>query len=93
MKSYPEAMHAMQTGVGLEIERVGLNDSGCSPKHLRVGINSNMITEKAIATLLIAKGIITREEYIAAITQAANEEAALYERRLSTLLGGEIKLL
>lgn len=37
-------------------------------------INSAMVNDHAVAELLIAKGIFTREEYVEQITKSANVE-------------------
>jgi len=78
-RTYEEAMHAMQSGVALDHSR-GSNDG--SPKHLRVGINSCLSDQAALARLLIAKGVITEAEYFAAILEGAELEVANYEQRL-----------
>jgi hypothetical protein len=58
--------HAVQTGVGLVNEC--MDDRGeCSPKHLRVGVNSAIIDGSALAKLLIDKGVITEIEYFRAV--------------------------
>ena len=59
---YIKAVHAMQTAVKIDQERG-------SPKHLRVGINSALCGQAALARLLVAKGIITWAEYQQAITE------------------------
>ena len=84
--SYLEACHAMQTGVAYEMEK---NPSVVSPKHLRVGVNSALCDSAALAELLIEKGVITEEEYRAAITRKMNEEVVRYEKLLVELYGGE----
>ena len=89
MKSYEEAMHAMQSGVAMEQGR-GSRDT--EPKHLRVGINCRAVDHAGLVDLLIAKGILTKEEYIAAITARMNEEVADYEKRLSEVMGAKIVL-
>jgi hypothetical protein len=91
--TYPEAMQAVQTGIAYEIELEGEAGAGCSPKHLRVGISSGAVSQAAIASLLIEKGIITLDEYMTALTVVANKEAKCYEEILSKKLGREIKLL
>lgn len=70
---YEAAMHAVQTGIALLIER---GDTLATPKHLRVGINSAMVTDSAIATLLIEKGVFTEAEYRDALAAAAEREQA-----------------
>lgn len=70
---YSAAMHAVQTGIALLIARGG---ELANPKHLRVGINSAMVTHSAIATLLIEKGVFTEDEYLDALAAAAEREQA-----------------
>jgi hypothetical protein len=55
--TYAEAMHAMQTGVA------NLSGNDLAPKHLRVGINSALVDNAALARLLVKKGVFTQEEY------------------------------
>ena len=70
--SYAQALHGIQSGIALEIEK----GSDCaSPKHLRVGVNSAMCEHAALVRLLIEKEIITEEEYRDAITEEFNREA------------------
>lgn len=76
--TYEQACHGIQTGVALELER---DPKSTEPKHLRTGINIAMCDHAGLARLLIEKGIITDEEYIAAITVEANREVVRYEDR------------
>jgi hypothetical protein len=92
MKTYPEALHAMQTGVKIELQTKGMQQSGCSPEQLRVGNNSAAISHAALAQLLIEKGLFTLDEYMAALTKAANDEVERYESILSAETGKLIKL-
>ena len=84
---YMAAAHAMQTGVAMDQARKPENT-----KHLRVGINSAMVNDAAIARLLISKGIITEEEYVGAVTEEMEAEAKRYADRLSEELGTRITL-
>lgn len=72
--SYIAAMHGVQSAIATEIITLGEDEAGASPKHLRVGVNSAMVNDLAVAELLIEKGIFTREEYIEAVRKAANRE-------------------
>lgn len=89
MDDYYKALHAMQTGVAVEME---LDNHSVLPKHLRVGINSAMCDNAALTKLLIAKGIITSEEHIEAITKEMQEEVKRYEARLLERTGKVIHL-
>lgn len=89
--SYQQALHGIQTGIALEIER----GSNCaSPKHLRVGVNSAMCEHAALVKILLEKGILTADEYEKAITDAFNEELERIEKSVNEQYvgGGKIKL-
>jgi hypothetical protein len=60
----------MQTAVKLQQGRQGED----TPSGLRVGVNSAMVNDVALATLLIEKGIITEDEYEGAIADAMETE-------------------
>jgi hypothetical protein len=77
---YFAAGHAMQTGVKLDHER-GSTDG--TPKHLRVGINSRAVDHTGLVKLLIAKGILTEDEYQKAIADEMEEEVERYRSRLN----------
>lgn len=62
------------------------------PKHLRVGVNSAMADHGALVRLLVAKGVITDEEYVAAITEAVEQERDRYAAELSRAMGAKITL-
>lgn len=79
---YTAAMHAVQTGIAYIMEK-DLTET--QPKHLRVGISSSMVTELAVAELLIAKGIFTGDEYEKALADAAEREVGLYAERVNSL--------
>lgn len=86
---YDAAAHAMQSGVAFEMEQ----DPGpTSPKHLRVGVNAAMSDAGGLATLLISKGIFTREEYIEAVADSMEREVARYEQHLNRILGAKVTL-
>lgn len=82
-RRYLAAMHAVQTGVALSIER-GSKES--TPKHLRLGVNSAMIDSSAMAKLLIEKGIVSETEYLEMLVKVAEEEQVSYEARLGVKL-------
>ena len=81
---YLAALHAMQTGVAIEQAR-GSRDG--EPKHLRVGVNTAMVDHAGLAQLLISKGLITEDEYTAAIADAMEAEVARYEQRIQEQVG------
>lgn len=84
-RRYEAAMHAMQTGVAT---KMGFDQSETSPKHLRVGMNSALQNCDAIAHLLMEKGVITEEEYMIAVVEAAEREAEMYRQEISQHYGG-----
>jgi hypothetical protein len=75
---YRVAAHRMQSAVALDFS---VKYAGMAPdliralKHLRVGINSAMVSQEGLARLLIEKGIFTEEEYLDAVTVAMEREA------------------
>jgi hypothetical protein len=86
---YLALMHAVQSGVAYTMER----DRGeTEPKHLRVGINAAMCDHGALVGLLVAKDVITDDEYLDALIAKLEEEVASYERRLSEAYGAKIRL-
>lgn len=87
---YLIAAHAVQAGVAME-----LNDDPHSgtPKHLRVGISMAVVEHGALARLLIKKGIITDEEYMAELVAGVEDERREYEERLSARYGSKITLV
>ena len=86
---YGAALHAMQTGVGFEMEQ---RSRPTEPKHLRVGVNTALCDQAGLIRLLVSKGIITEEEYLDAITAEMNAEVERYEKRLSEKTGSNITL-
>lgn len=77
----------MQSALAAEIQGVGEHAAGACPKHLRVGLNSCLSDASAIATLLIRKGLITGEEYEAAVADAMEAEAQRCAERTRKVLG------
>jgi hypothetical protein len=72
---YMAAAHAMQTGVAAKMQR---EPAETTPKHLRVGVNSAMVGNAALAKLLIEKGIFTEAEYFQAQADAMEAERDAY---------------
>lgn len=83
---YAAAAHGMQSGVAMEMTH---NPAPTSPKHLRVGVNAAMVDHAALAALLIAKGVFTEDEYVAALADAMEREQARYEQHLRERFGHE----
>lgn len=86
-RRYHAAAHAMQSGVAYDPTSKSLE-----PKHLRVGINSAMVDHAALVGLLMEKGIISEEEYYAALADGMEAEAKRYADELSKKLGKPVTL-
>lgn len=87
---YHEAMHGVQTGVEIEMNS---GSKATHPKHLRVGVDSAMVNDAALARLLVKKGLFTWEEYREEIRLEANRELDRYEDRVRGRgLSAEVKL-
>ena len=76
---YSAAAHAMQTAVAVKMQH---DTKETQPKHLRVGINSALVNAGGLVTLLMDKGIITREEYYSAMADAMERESEQYRQEL-----------
>jgi hypothetical protein len=76
---YLKAIHGVQSAIAYEIG-AGLS-TDTTPKHLRVGVNSAMVNDKALTVLLMKKGLFTQEEYVAAVADAAEDELAMFEKK------------
>lgn len=83
---YLAAAHAIQTGVAVAAMKAGGASKDVEPKHLRVGINMAMVENAALTKLLVAKGIITDDEFCAALADQAEEEKRRYEAELGVKL-------
>lgn len=83
-EKYLALAHAMQSGVAM---MMNYNDKSTSPKHLRVGVNSALLDSSALVNLLVAKGIITEEEYFTALVELFEGEVEKYELLLEEVLG------
>jgi hypothetical protein len=85
MSPYEKAGHRIQTALAI----LWSNDPGLSltqPKHMRTGIDLSKSDMGGLASLLIAKGVFTKDEYVEAITKAAEQEADSYEKMVQTIL-------
>lgn len=82
MSKYHELLHAMQSGVEFSRDK---NDQ--TPKQLRVGVNAALSDAGGLATLLISKGVFTKEEYELAITQAMAREVENYRHKIADEIG------
>lgn len=85
-RRYEVALHAMQTGVAT---KMSFDPTDTTPKHLRVGVNSALTSQDAVARLLIEKGVITEEEYLVAVVEATEREAEMYLREIRNHFGSD----
>lgn len=72
----------VQTAIGFRPNKKMLE-----PKHLRVGIDMSKADMKGLVELLIAKGVFTADEYMAAVTKSAADEAELQRAALAQEMG------
>jgi hypothetical protein len=87
--AYIKLGHALQTGVAHD-QQQGSTDG--TPKHLRVGLNCVMSDLGALTRLLVAKGVITQDEYYTAVLEGLRLEVEKYEQRLEERFGTKITL-
>lgn len=83
---YLAAIHAMQSGVAYEMNYAKFA-SATEPKHLRVGVNNALVQQTAIVKLMVAKGIITMDEWWKTLADEMEAEVARYEVEIRQLLG------
>jgi len=88
-RRYERAMHGVQSGVAA---KMGYDPTETTGKHLRVGVNSALLQNSALVLLLLRAGVITEDDYWAALADAAEQERALYERWLSDHTGAAVHL-
>jgi len=86
----------VQSGIKwlMELAACGKADYGAAePKHLRVGVDITKADQGSLARLLIAKGVITEDEYLNALADGMEMEANAFEKELQEQLGdSRIKL-
>jgi hypothetical protein len=79
---YRRAGHKVQTAIAFHPDR-----PTDQYKDLRTGVDLSKSDMAGLARLLISKGVFTEADYIAAITEAAEAEAAAKEDELSARFG------
>lgn len=84
VQRYKDAVHAMQSGVAMTMN---WDPHSTTPKHLRVGVNSALVESGVIAKLLIDKGIITEDEWAAALADGMEAEAERYRKEIQAHFG------
>lgn len=85
---YAAAAHRVQTAIAV-LMSMHSEWSAMQPKHLRVGIDMTKSDAGGLATLLMEKGIITQDEYLRAIADAAEREADGYEKVVQVMLSNK----
>lgn len=83
---YERAAHRVQTAVAFNPDR-----PSDQYKDLRTGLDMRAADAAGLATLLIAKGVFTLEEYLEAVADAAEREAAQKEDELSIRHGINVR--
>ena len=86
---YGQLLHAMQTGVAHMMHR---DENQTSPKHLRVGVNNSLCCQAALVKVLVAKGVITEEEYAQACADEMELEVGRYENELKAVIGTDVDI-
>tara|TARA_R110002020_G_scaffold89135_9_gene218206 strand:- start:1911 stop:2207 length:297 start_codon:yes stop_codon:yes gene_type:complete len=79
---YERAAHRVQTAIWAFPEH-----ENRTPKHLRIGLDMSKSDMGGLARLLIAKGVFTELEYMDAMADGAEGEAASYENELAARFG------
>lgn len=83
---YMRAAHRVQTAIAFNPER-----PQDQYKDLRTGVDMSKSDAAGLATMLIAKGVFTLDEYLTAIADAAEREAAGKEDELSIRHGINVR--
>jgi polyhydroxyalkanoate synthesis regulator phasin len=89
LERYQAAAHAMQSGVAMKMNYSALETT---PKHLRVGVNCSMVETSAIVRLLVAKGIITAEEWTKELADEMERERDRYVEWLEKQMNRKVTL-
>lgn len=82
-------MHGVQSGVAA---KMAYDAKDTTPKHLRTGVNSALVQHSALVLLLMRRGVISEDEYWAAVADAAEEERVRYEQWLTERVGTPVHL-
>lgn len=84
---YHNALHAMQSGVAAKMP---LEGHETEPKHLRVGVNSALVSQAALVKLLVEKKLITKNEFMRFLADEMEAEVERYKIWLSKKLGTDV---
>lgn len=91
IERYQSAIKRMQSGVAMDLS-LRMDDRSTAEKHLRVGVNSALVQNGALVTLLIEKGLITEQEYFEHMAKKMEDEVRHYETLLTKRLGKTVHL-
>lgn len=86
---YMANMHGIQSAVTHFISSPRSVTYGDN-KHMQVGILSTMVTEHAVGTLLIEKGIFTKEEYYAHLALSSRQELQRLTDEANSMYGRDV---
>ena len=86
---YAALANAIQSGVAFD-QSTGSEDG--TPKHLRVGLNLRARDHSGLVELLVAKGVITYEEYFDVVIGELEAELADYKELIERKTGRKVDL-
>lgn len=89
---YMAALHGIQSGIMVILEKGGALASRCSTKHMQTGLEARASDHAALAKILIGKGLFTEEEYSTAVADQLEEEKHSLEVELGEAIGATITL-
>ena len=88
-RRHAAAQRRMQSGVAADMATGGAPEN---KKHLRVGLNTALVDHASLTRLLMAKGLISEEEYAEAIAEGMEAEVRRFEELLSKRTGRSVSL-
>lgn len=89
---YKHHAHRVQAGIAalIDLASSGKTDyTAHTPKQLRVGVDTSKADQGSLARLLIAKGIITEDEYCEALADGMELEADAFEKDVQDAVGDD----
>lgn len=88
LSRYTQLAHGVQSGVAW---RQGQEAPGYDrDKHMRTGVDITKAEQGGLAMLLVRKGLITHEEYLAALVEGLELEVLTFEDEATTASGVSI---
>lgn len=86
---YVAAMRALESWVAVKAR---MEPAETNPQQLRLGVNSALLQQSALVQLLANKGLISEDEFLEAMANAAEQEVARYQQWVSATTGVEVSL-